>query len=395
MRHRRPGVPLLLLVLALPITIASQSQPFIVHDTRPVITHAPYLVDPSETAVTVMWTTDTPSHAMVRFGAGDTLDRQAEAREHGLLPVGTVHAVRLTNLEPGRTYRYQAVATRVVKLNAYWPEKGKDVESAIGTFTTFDRRKASVSFSAVTDTHENVARIDALMKAIDWATTDFLVQTGDAFDALQHEDQLFARWLDPINRGLGGSKPLVFARGNHEWRGPFARMLFPYMPIAEGRFYFTRSHGPIELVVIDTGEDKPDDTNVYSRLNRTEPYLDEELRWLAAEAAANTRMRTAPFRVAVMHQPNYGSLPDGRARWIAAANAARIDLAIAGHNHKFSRIAAGTNGAAFPTLVMGQDQVARVDATAGEIRVTLKTAAGEAVDAFTVAARKSQVTGNK
>jgi predicted phosphodiesterase len=384
----RRVLSLALLVTAAAVSLAAQSQPFIVHDTRPVITHGPYLVDPSETAVTVVWTTDTPSHGAVKFGAGQALDQMAEMGAHGLLPVGTLHAVRITHLEPGTTYRYQAVATRVVKLNAYWPEKGLAVESAPATFTTFDRGKAAVSFSVVTDTHESVARIDRLMKAIDWPTTDFLGHVGDAFDWLQTEDQLFARWLDPINRALARSKPLVFARGNHEWRGPFARELFPYVPIEEGRFYFTRDHGPLRLIVLDTGEDKPDDTNVYARLNRSEPYLQQELAWLAAEAASDPRFRTAPFRVALMHQPNWGSMPDGRARWIAAANQADVDLVIAGHQHTFARVEAGTNGANFQTLILGQDQVARVDAAASEIRVTVKTPAGELVDQFSVAPRR-------
>ena len=376
------------LLLTGSVALVAQSAPFVVHDTKPVITHGPYLVDPSDTAVTVVWTTDTPSHAMVRFGAGEALTEQRESARHGLLPVGTLHAVRLTHLNPGTTYRYQAVATRVVKLNAYWPEKGLAIETAPASFTTFDRRKTSVSFSAITDTHEVVSRIDALMKAIDWPTTEFLVHTGDAFDSLQNEDQIFSRWIDPINKGLAKSKPLVYARGNHEWRGPFARELFPYVPVEEGRFYYTREHGPVQLIVLDSGEDKPDDTNVYSRLNRNEPYLADELRWLAAEAKT-PRFQSAPFRIVVMHQPEWGSMPGGgRPQWIAAANAAGVDLVIAGHNHKFSRIPAGTNGAAFPTLVVGQDQFARVDATAQEIRVTVKTAAGEAVDSFTVPRRK-------
>jgi predicted phosphodiesterase len=374
----------LALVYAAVLSLFAQQQPFIVHDTKPVIMHGPYLVDPSETAITVVWTTDTPSHAAVKFGVGATLDQEAEAPEHGLLPVGTLHAVRLTGLEPGRTYRYQAVATRVVKLNAYWPEKGLPVEGPIASFTTFDRRKPAVSFSAVTDTHEVVARIDALMKAIDWPTTDFLLHDGDGFDSLQSEDQLFSRWIDPINKGLAKAKPLVYARGNHEWRGPFARMLFPYVPIAEGRFYYTRDHGPLKLIVLDTGEDKADDTNVYARLNRSEPYLAEELRWLSQEARTDARFAAAPFRVVLMHQPEWGYMTDGTARWIAVANAAGVNLVISGHEHKYRRITPGSNGATFTTLALGQDQVARVEATAQEIRVTVKAATGETVDTFIV-----------
>jgi hypothetical protein len=394
---------LLLVCVAVPIESRAQQQPFIVHDTKPVITHGPYLVDPSETAVTVVWTTDTPSHALVRFGEarsgdGAALDREAESRSHGLLDVTTRHAVRLSGLTPGRTYRYQVVATRVVKLNAYWPEKGLSTAGAVRTFRTFDRSQPATTFSVITDTHEDVARINALMQRIDWKTSEFLAQTGDAFHWLDSEDQLFARWLDPVNKALAGERPLVFARGNHEWRGPFARSLFDYLPTAEGRFYVARDVGPVHLLVLDSGEDKPDDTNVYSRLNRSEPYLAEQLQWLGQHRESDPRMASAPFRVVLMHQPRWGSMPparagelDGQARWIDAANAAGVDLVIAGHNHRFSRINPGSPGfeqARFMTVVLGQDQVGTVRATADAIVVTVTTTKGEVLDTITVPRRR-------
>jgi hypothetical protein len=394
---------LLLVCVAVPIESRAQQQPFIVHDTKPVITHGPYLVDPSETSVTVVWTTDTPSHALVRFGEarsgdGAALDREAESRSHGLLDVTTRHAVRLSGLTPGRTYRYQVVATRVVKLNAYWPEKGLSTAGAVRTFRTFDRSQPATTFSVITDTHEDVARINALMQRIDWKTSEFLAQTGDAFHWLDSEDQLFARWLDPVNKALAGERPLVFARGNHEWRGPFARSLFDYLPTAEGRFYVARDVGPVHLLVLDSGEDKPDDTNVYSRLNRSEPYLAEQLQWLGQHRESDPRMASAPFRVVLMHQPRWGSMPparagelDGQARWIDAANAAGVDLVIAGHNHRFSRINPGSPGfeqARFMTVVLGQDQVGTVRATADAIVVTVTTTKGEVLDTITVPRRR-------
>src|SRR5688572_33360604 len=108
----------LLVCIALPDLAQAQSAPFVVHDTKPVITHGPYLVDPSETSVTVVWITDTPSHALVRYSEArfgeardaGTLDREAESRSHGLLDVTTRHEVRLSGLTPGQAYRYQVVA---------------------------------------------------------------------------------------------------------------------------------------------------------------------------------------------------------------------------------------------------------------------------------------------
>jgi predicted phosphodiesterase len=366
----------------------AQSEPFMVHDTRPVIMHGPVLIDPSETGVTVVWTTDTPSHSEVRYGAGAALDQRAESSHHGLLDIGTVHTIRVTGLTPGRTYRYQLASTRVVKMKAYWPEKGLEVTSPVYSFTTLDRARNEVRFSSITDTHENVARIDSLMRVIDWSATDFLVHTGDAFDWLDGEEQIFTKWLDPVGKGLTKTKAMMFARGNHEYRGPFARELFTYVPVDEGRFYYERDHGPVHFFVLDSGEDKPDSTNVYSRLNRSEPYLATQLAWLGDRAKSNRRAVDAPFRVALVHQPNWGSMPDGRATWRAAMNAANIDLVIAGHTHRFSRTNAGTDGMQFTTVVVGQGQVANVTATASALTVIVKSATGAVVDSVTIARRR-------
>jgi len=369
-------------LLVVPAAATAQDEPFVVHDTKSVITHGPYLVEPTETAVTVVWTTDTPAHARVELGETDTLDRVFEPVAHGLVPVGTVHHVRLTGLEPGRTYHYRVVATRVVKLKAYWPEKGLPVETPIFTFRTLDRGASTVSFSLITDTHEDVARIKALAARVDWPATDFFVHLGDAFHWLAGEDQLFERWLDPTIAALDHRTPLVFARGNHEMRGAFARALFDYLPVSTGEFYYAFDDGPVHLVVLDSGEDKDDDTNVYARLNKVEPYRERELAWWRDHVATAPRAREAPFQVVLVHQPDFGYVGGENQRWVDLANRARVDLVIAGHRHRFSRVAPGEQGNDYTILVLGQDQLARVDATADELRVTVVDKDGAAVDAF-------------
>jgi acid phosphatase type 7 len=386
-QNSRPSRPLFLALALISKVANAQNAPFPVHDTKPVITHGPILVDPSETGITIMWTTDTPSHSEVRYGLTTELNQRAMSSAHGLVDIGTVHTIRLGGLEPGKTYNYQVASTRVVKMKAYWPEKGLETTAPVKSFTTLDRSRPEVRFVSISDTHENVARIDSLMKAIDWNRTDFLVHTGDAFDWLDSEDQLFAKWLDPIGKALAQTKGLVYARGNHELRGPFARELYRYVSTAEGLFYRARDHGPVHLLVFDSGEDKPDSTNVYSRLNRSEPYLAQQLAWLGAHARTDPRAASAPFRVALVHQPNWGSMPDGRAAWVQALNQARVDLVIAGHTHRFSRTDAGTDGRDFPTVVVGQGQLASVAATNTSLTVVVRGATGTVVDSVTIARR--------
>jgi predicted phosphodiesterase len=294
--------------------------------------------------------------------------------------------VQLSGLEPGRTYQYRAVSTRVVKMKAYWPEKGLDAESAVRSFTTFDRRKPAVSFSFITDTHEDPARIKALAGMIDWPAADFFVHGGDAFHSVENEDQLFSRWLEPLGRALAHVTPLIFIRGNHEMRGPFARDLFRYVPAEEGRWYYSRDHGPLHLIVLDTGEDKPDDTNVYARLNDFASYRAEEFAWFEHHVRTSARLKDAPFRVLLMHQPEWGWVAGENAKWTALANVAGIDLLIAGHKHEFSRRPPGED-AKFTVLVVDQDQVARIDASDSELKVAVKGIDGRTVDAFTLKRR--------
>ncbi len=370
------------------------NRPHPVCHVRAVVTRGPYLHAPTDSSATITWMTDLPSHVRVQYGTDGTMTQDAFAVTDGMVNVGRLHTVRLTGLRPGQRYQYRVVSTPVLELPSYWPKKGLESPSDVFAFRTFDARQATATFASISDTHESIGRIDTLMSRLDWNTLDFLVHTGDAFNGVTSEAQIWDHWLSPLIRtGLRQSTPLVFARGNHDTRGPFARDLTRYVPIEEGRFYYARDIGPVHLLVIDTGEDKPDSTQVYATLNRMEAYRATELDWLKRHAATSPRVRSAPFRVAVMHQPRWGwgwlspAADSARAEWIAAANAAGVDLVIAGHNHRFSLTPPDTHGNAYPVLVVGQDQVAKVHATATELRVEVIGKDGERVSAFTLKPR--------
>lgn len=375
--------------LAFSLPVLSQDEPYVVHDTRPVIMAGPYLSSLSETGATIVWLTDTPCHVKVVYGPkGGALEMEADNAAHGFLPIGLIHTVHLKGLEPGREYAYKAVAVRVVKMKAYWPEKGLAAESPERAFTTFDRRRPSVSFCAIADTHEDAARVNNLLKAVDWKKADFLVHLGDAFHGLESEDQLLGRWLGPADKAAAGGKLLMFIRGNHEMRGSFARRLIDYFPTPEGRFFYTRDHGPLHLIILDTGEDKADETNVYAGLNKSEEYRAGELAWLEEHLLTDMRAAEAPFRVILLHQPNWGWVRDRGPEWTALANGGRIDLVIGGHFHRLGLIKPGTENNDFPVLALGQDQIARVEATSEELRLTVTGLDGKVLEKISIKSRR-------
>lgn len=378
------SIPLLLLLLPAAAQLPVDLKPFVVHDTKPVITNGPYLLAPTETSVTVVWLTDTPSHSKVVFGTGGQLTRVAEPQEHGLVPVGTRHAVHIAGLEPGRTYQYRAISTQVVKMLGHHSEKGLAIESPVHSFTTFDRKKAAYSFSAITDSHGDLARIGGLMDRVDWKSTDFLVHLGDAVSAVESEEMLWSRWLDPISKALAHTRPLIYVRGNHEARGAGARSLMHQVPIPEGRFYYARDHGPAHLIVLSTGEDKADDSPAYSGLNRFKEYREEEYAWFKRHVETERRVAEAPFRVLLMHAPNWGWTNDQAARWTELANKAGIDLAISGHTHRFAHLEPGQKDNRYHQLVIGPDDLARVEVTQKELIVNVTRKDGSVAAAFSV-----------
>jgi predicted phosphodiesterase len=395
---RRPhrGLALAGLLLALPVLAATkQAQPF--HDdeadapykvwnSTPAITMPPLLLDVSDTSVVVEWMTDSAADGSVHYGE-HALDHTALAAHDGLRDVGTFHRVVIDGLRPGHTYQYRVASRRVVALKPYWPERGNTVQGETLRFTTLDAGRASARFAAIADTHEKVPRIHALLGGIRRTPEDFVVHLGDTVNWAASEQQLKDVFLAPTAEGLGGTVPLLYVHGNHEYRGPFARELGPYLHAQDGRYDYARDDGPLHLIAVDTGEDKPDDTNVYAGLNDLRDYRREGLARFGA-ALADARTRSAPFTVVLGHQPDWGWTGGDNAKWMQLANQAHVDLFIAGHEHHFMHIKPGERGNDFPILVVGLDQVAWVEATGTALKVRVTDSTGKLVDAFTLARKR-------
>jgi len=365
--------------------LQAQDEPYTVHEIKPVITEGPWLVAPTHDGVSIVWTTDSECHSRVEFGPTADLGQVAESDRHGLLPIGTLHSVRLTGLFPGETCWYRVVSTMVVKMKAYWPEKGLSVESPLFSFTVPDSGRDEVSFSFLADTqHGNLERIEANLDAVDFSDLDFLVHGGDAFGSLESEEQLIRTLIHPVFERLGSGIPLVFVRGNHEMRGSFARRLYDYVPAPGGEFYYAFDAGPAHFLGRDTGEDKDDDTNVYAGLNRTEPYREREFAWFEEHFRSEARFTEAPFRIILMHAPHWGWVDGDNDRWTGLANRAGIDLVVAGHHHRYSWSPSGSDGREYAVLVVGQDQIADVRVGIDEITMRVTDADGTEVAVHTV-----------
>ncbi|MFX5956655.1 hypothetical protein ABTF01_19885, partial [Acinetobacter baumannii] len=73
-----------------------------------------------------------------------------------------------------------------------------------------------------------------------------------------------------------------------------------------GKYYYAYQWGPVYNIVLDTGEDKPDDAPVYAGIVDFDSYRREQAAWLEQEMQ-KPAFKKAPFRVVMMHIPHFYS----------------------------------------------------------------------------------------
>lgn len=339
--------PMILLAAAISSSLLSaQNWPFIAHDTRPVITRGRYLLATTETSATVVWMTDTPAHSKVLYGAGDTVDLAAEPDEHGLKPIGASHAVELLRPRQARlhTLRNHGHSRRPRAHQA----RDEPHRLACRRLPRSSRRRL----------RHRIRRHD--------------------LGSLARPSHLGPLPLQALTLRV------LYVRGNHETRGASARALLRHVSIPEGRFYYSRDHGPAHFIVLDTGEDKPDETNVYARLKAFRAYREGDYAWLGDHVRTSAALKQEPFRILLMHAPNWGWTDNQSSMWTELANQSRVDLSISGHTHRFSCTPPRQGENKWHQLVIAPDQVARVDVSVKKLPVTVIGPGKTTVAAFKV-----------
>ncbi len=356
------------------------------------IAHGPSLQLPTATSVTVVWHTNRPAVSRVEYGPTDRLGSTAISAEHGLIANDrTSHAIRLTGLAPGTTYRYRVVSREFAGYEKqHIVNWGETVASDVFSFTTLDSKAPPYSFALVSDVHENAARLGALLGPIDWRATAFVVFDGDMVNDFMSPDQPFTGFLDLAVARFARTTPIVYVRGNHDVRGRYARRLADFVPLSDGHAYYSFDHGPVHFAVLDSGEDKVDAHEYYNGLVAFEPYRREQARWLVDDLRSEAARR-ARFRVVLSHIPPYGgdtfAIQDVRQAWEGAANQGRVDLWLSGHVHKYLRFDPAPGRNRYELVVGAPDTLTRVDVTAQKLTVTVTRETSEAVDSIAIRPR--------
>ena len=249
---------------------------------------------PRSDGVEVVWVVARLCRGWVEWSEeGGEVRRQA-ADDFGFVPQGdSVIRVRLSGLRPGIPHRLRVV------VESAEGEKVRE-ESPWKQFRTLDPAADSAHFVVWNDTHENHETLKRLHQLTPAA--DFLLWNGDTCNDWHQESWLVPTLLHPAGQDITAGRPLLLSWGNHDVRGKWAFKVKDLIATPHGRPFFAFRSGPVAVVCLHTGEDKPDSHPSFAGRVAFEPLRVEQAAWLKS-VTAEPAIRDAPHKVVFCHIP--------------------------------------------------------------------------------------------
>ncbi len=328
---------------------------------KPLISSPPVVQHPMPESFSVSVAVSGFATGWVEWGfSADQLDRVAIAHSHGLIRASDrallvrVGPIELPSADSPIYYRF--VVQPLAYKNAYQLQRGESQATPVFQLRLPRSDAQEITVAIVNDTHENSETLKALHQRIEELKPDVLVWNGDTCNDFDLQDDPMQIVLNPggdVSRGWASERPLLFVPGNHDVRGMKARQLSEGLGAWPGQsdlpYNFALRFGPLALVGLDTGEDKPDAHPVFAGTAAYEPYRESQATWLKT-AVKRAEIADAKLRVAVCHIPLRGQGDDndgmslegyagfcgfGSKLWMPILREAGFRAVISGHTHRF------------------------------------------------------------
>lgn len=346
----------------------------------------PYLQNPGTDEMTVMWLTNVPARSWVEYGTDPNNLKRARTFIEGVMVANNkINQVHLTDLQPGTRYYYRVVSQEVTRYSSYYKEFGDTVRSDIKTFTTWSDDMKDFRVIVYNDIHSNMEMFNKLHSLVEDKPYDLVIFNGDCFDDVEVEGDILDRLLTYTPRIKSDEIPSIFIRGNHETRGEYSLHLWDYLGRMGGRSYSAFSLGDTRFILLDCGEDKPDDHWVYYDMNDYTQHRIDQAEFLKEELQS-AAFKDASKRVLIHHIPIFGVKSDSFSPcsdlWIPVLENAPFNISLNGHTHRYRVIEKGETGNNFPVIIGGGNRepdgtVTVLEKKGDKLTVEVINAAGE------------------
>ncbi len=357
--------------------------------TKPSLVRTPLvLMAPTEHGLEAVWGVNRLSRGLLEWETEAGTQGVAATDSFGLTPQGErVLRVRLDGLPPGTRGRIRSRTTAAVD--------GESVTSDWKSFRTLDSSASSTRFVMWNDTHVNQETLRQLHAVTPAA--DFLIWNGDTCNDWIQEELLVPTLLHPGDCDITKGRPLFLTWGNHDVRGPQAFRMSDVVATPNGRPFYAFRSGPVAVICLHTGEDKPDDHPSFQGRVAFDALRAEQARWLA-ETIRHPGLRDAPYRMVFCHIPlrwldesrqDYATggfdRHSGRSRtaWHDTLVSWKAQVILSGHTHQPAWLPP-TEAFPYGQLVGGGPQPARATWTEGvadatQLRLKMTRLNGEVV----------------
>ncbi len=295
----------------------------------------------------IVWTTSIDSTGIVKIGDDTYVDTYSGSADS----FTKVHKVSVPMSVLDSAGAYEIESTNYIYRGPYSGLAGRTVTES-HTFRPVDLTDG-IQIYTIADAHEYVG---AASKTGTYFgdDLDLLVMDGDIASFLEEESDI--KMIHKIAYNITqGSRPVVYARGNHEVKGEWADELYKYVGSKNESFYFTFNLSGIFGIVLDLGEDHPDDWwEFYGTAYFTE-YRNEQTAFLNdILASGEYNDPSVLFRLVVCHMPitnvysdtsDFGSgtyfLETIKNDWTDLLNDMDVDLLLSGHTHQLFQFLPG------------------------------------------------------
>lgn len=243
----------------------------------------PMVIDNGESYSVVFATTDTGTGFIEYTYQGEVYKKYDESA--GRLKNSTVHTIQIPKSHLiGNTYRVGS--THIIEERSYGGRSGKSLLSKAYAFSVPSGREQT--YLTVSDWH---LRLQKAYDAIQYVGEyDGVILLGDAVPGLETEKDI-ADYIVAFGGEVSkGSMPVLYIRGNHETRGPFASKLSEYLSMDS--FFYTTDYGDYHFLLLDSGEDKRDNHPEYGGMVHYDQYRADMVEWLETQEKSDKKTIT-------------------------------------------------------------------------------------------------------
>ena len=343
----------------------------------------PYLQNPTDGGITVMWETTVPAYSWVEYGTDkDNLKQVRPMMDGQAICNNDLHKVRIEGLQPGQKYYYRVCSTEMLVYKAYSKAFGNTAVSDFGTIEIPEADEDSFTALVFNDLHQRTNTFQALIEQVKDVDYDFVFFNGDCIDDPNNRAQA-SRFIKYVTEALKGDHiPTFFMRGNHEIRNAYSIGLRDHFDYVGGKTYGAFNWGDTRIVMLDCGEDKTDDHKEYSGLNDFSQLRKDQVGFLKQEMASKA-FKKAKKRILIHHIPLYGF--EGNLcndLWRPVLEKASFDICLNAHLHKYAYYPKGSQKCSYPVIIGGGNSLK--DATViilekkkNELKIKVLNAQGE------------------